>query len=132
MAGLCPGHDVFPLIQGTPNVHCRLPPRPDRCPRDARDRGREACDRCRRDPLQGPHRRAAGGDGQGHHRRRRLHPIEMPVGAGGMVPGQARPRGCPRAGGEFRQRQCLHRQDRTAVDRADRLDCRQGGRMQRQ
>ena len=41
-------------------------------------------------------------------------------------------RGCPRAGGEFRQRQCLHRQDRTAGDHADGLDCRQGGRLQPQ
>ena len=116
------GHDdSSSRLSEAPMSIRRLPARPDRCPRDARDRGREACDRGRRHPLQGPHRRAAGGDGQGHHGRRRLHPIEMPVGAGGMVPRQARRRGQgPRAGGEFRQRQRLHRQDRPAVDRADR------------
>ena len=109
-----------------------LPARPDRYPRHARDRGREACDRGRRHPLQEPHRRAAGGDGQGHDGGRRLHQIEMPVRAGGMVPRQAEKqrifqgRVCPRAGGEFRQRQRLHRQDRTAVDGADGLDRRQG------
>ena len=44
--------------------------------------------------------------------RRRLHQVEMPVGAGRMVPRQAEGRQGPRAGGEFRQRQRLHRQDR--------------------
>ena len=38
---------------------------------------------------------------------------------------------CPRAGGQFRQRQRLHRQDRPAVDGADRADRGQGGRLQR-
>ena len=43
----------------------------------------------------GPYRRAARGARQGERGRRRLHQVEMPVGAGGMVPrkladGQAR------------------------------------------
>ena len=50
--------------------------------------------------------------GQGHDGRRRVHQIEMPVGAGGMVPRQAEGRAGARAGGEFRQCQRLHRQDR--------------------
>ena len=36
----------------------------------------------------------------------------------------------PRAGGQFRQRQCLYRQDRQAGDRTDGGDRRQGGRLQ--
>ena len=38
----------------------------------------------------------------------------------------------PRAGGEFRQRQCLHRQDRASGDDADGLDRRQGAGLQPQ
>ena len=133
MAGHRSGHDdsILSSIRCL-HVHRRLPACPDRRPRHARDRRREACDRRRRHPLQGPHRRAAGGDGQGHDGRRRLHQIEMPVRAGGMVPRQAQAADkAPRAGGQFRQRQRLHRQDRQAVDRADRRDRRQGGRLQR-
>ena len=37
----------------------------------------------------------------------------------------------PRAGGQFRQRQCLHRQDRPAGHGADGCDRRQGARVQR-
>jgi hypothetical protein len=40
--------------------------------------------------------------------------------------------GKARAGGEFRQRQRLHRQDRAAVDGADGLDRLESGRLQRQ
>ncbi len=60
---------------------------------------------------------------------------KCPSAPGRMVPRQARPRRiskgkfCPRAGGEFRQRQCLHRQDRQAVDGADRADRGEGGRL---
>ena len=45
---------------------------------------------------------------------RRVHQIEMPVRAGGVVPRQSQARQGPRAGRQFRQRQRLHRQDRTA------------------
>ena len=102
MAGTMCGHDeLFPATivfrRIWPMSISRLPARPDRCPRHARDRGRQACDGGRGHPLQGPHRRAAGGDGQGDGGRRRLHPVEMPVGAGGMVPRQARQGGKARA-----------------------------------
>ena len=88
MAGINPAMTAESLPRRRSHVHRRLPARPDRRPRHARDRGRQARDRRRRHPLQGPHRRAAGGAGQGHHGRRRLHQVQMPVGAGGMVPRQ--------------------------------------------
>ena len=105
---------------------------PTQCPRNARHRRRKTRDRRGRHPLQGPYRRAAGGAGQGHRGGRRLHQIEMPLRAGGMVPRQAetrrsRLRG---AGGEFRQRQRLHRQDGQAGNHADGIDRRQGRRLQ--
>ena len=37
----------------------------------------------------------------------------------------------PRAGGQFRQRQCLHRQDRRQSTALTAVDRRQGGRLQR-
>ena len=47
-----------------------------------------------------------------HQRRRRVHALEMPFGAGRVVPrpDQGRPR--PRAGRQFRQCQRLYRQER--------------------
>src|SRR3984885_12965112 len=145
---LCPGHLVFSWLFSCcfswlsefSHVISRLPARPDRCPRNARSGGRKACDRGRGHPLQGPHRRAARGHGQGDRRRRRLHPVEMPVRAGGMVPHPTRRqqifqgqifhrRIWPRAGGEFRQCQCLHRQERTTGYGADRRDRGQGARL---
>ena len=62
--------------------------------------------------YQGPHRRAARAVRPGHRGRRRVHAVEMPVGAGRVVPRQAQGRQGARAGGQFRQRQRLHRQDR--------------------
>ena len=47
---------------------------------------------------------------------RRVHQVEMPVGAGRMVPGPSQGRQSPRAGGQFRQCQCLHRQKRARGD----------------
>ena len=51
----------------------------------------------------------------GHRGGRRLHPLEMPVGAGRLVPRAAQRRARARAGGQFRQRQRLHRQIRPAA-----------------
>ncbi len=131
VAGIIRPRGLNPGRSRAPDVHCRLPPRPNRRTGHAGDLWREARDGRRRHPLPGPHRRAARGDGQGYGGRRRLYPIEMPVRARGMVPRQTGPRPGPRTGGEFRQRQCVHRQDRTTGDRADRRYRRQGRRMQR-
>ncbi len=60
---------------------------------------------------------------------RRVHQVEMPVGAGRMVSRQAEGGQCARAGGQLRQRQRLHRQDRQGVHRADRADRSEGGRL---
>ena len=126
------------LAQNAGIFSCPLPfpPRPDRSPRHARDRGRAACHGCRRHPLQGAHRRTARDHGQGDECGRCLHPIEMPKRPGGMVPRQTQRRrllgACARAGGEFRQCQCLHRQDRAAGHDLDGVDCRQGGGVQDQ
>ena len=49
---------------------------------------------------------------EGTQRRGRVHPIEMPFGAGRLVPRACQGRQGPRAGRQFRQRQRLHRQDR--------------------
>ena len=134
-----PGHDDLFLscrFSEFTYVIRRLPARPDRRPRYARDFGREARHCCRGNPLRGAHRRDARGDGQRDRSRRRLHQIEVPVRARGIVPCQTERRQIfqgrigPRAGGEFRQRQCLHRQDRATGDHADGIDCRQGGRVQ--
>ena len=65
-----------------------------------------------------------------HHRGRRVHQIEMPVGAGRMVPRASQIRQSARAGGQFRQCQCLHRQERTGGDQAHRRHRRQGRRLQ--
>ena len=57
-------------------------------------------------------------------RWRASSPLEVPVGAGRLVPRQLKARQGARAGGQFRQRQRLHRQDRAArrrrVHRQDR------------
>ena len=47
-----------------------------------------------------------------HGGRRRSHPLEMPLGPGRLVPRTAQGRQGARAGGQFRQRQRFHRQDR--------------------
>ena len=60
----------------------------------------------------GPHRRAARAARPGHDGGGRVHALEMPVGAGRMVPRAAEGRQGARAGGQFRQRQRLHRQER--------------------
>ena len=90
-----------------------LPPRPDQRPRHAGDRRRQARDRRGRHQIRQPHRRAAGAARSGHRGGGRVHPVEVPVGAGGMVPRQSQERQAARAGGQLRQRQRLHRQDRT-------------------
>ena len=47
-----------------------------------------------------------------HRGGRRLHPLEMPVGAGRFLPRRnLAARQGARAGRQFRQRQCLHRQE---------------------
>ena len=45
-----------------------------------------------------------------HHSCRRVHALEMPLRAGRLVPRPSQGRQRPRAGGQFRQRQRLHRQ----------------------
>ena len=48
---------------------------------------------------------------EGHGGRRRVHPLEMPVRAGRLVPQEPREGRRARARREFRQRQRLHRQE---------------------
>ena len=65
---------------------------PKSVPDAAADRRREARDRRGRHQISRPHRRAAGAARARHHRGRRVHQIEMPVGAGRMVPRQSQGR----------------------------------------
>ena len=92
--------------------HRHLPPRPENHPRHAGDRRRAAGDGRGRHPLSGPHRRHAGGVRRGGKRRRRVHALEMSFGAGRVVPRPDQGRTRPRAGGQFRQCQRVHRQER--------------------
>ena len=86
------------------HVHCQIPLAPTNVPDMPANRRVNAGDRGRRDPLQGPHRRAAGGTGSGHHRRRGvLTPSKCPSAPEEWCRAQIRrPVTGPRAGGEFR------------------------------
>ena len=83
MPGLVPG---IVVLHDIAHVHRDLPPRPAPGAGHAGDRRRAARHRGSRHPLRRPHRRAAGAVRPRHHRGRRVHPIEVPVGAGRMVP----------------------------------------------
>ena len=112
-----PGHlHIQTSLTGDTRMASAVSPlAPKTVPDLPRDRRRPLCHGRGRHQVQEPHRRAAGGVGRGHGGRRRVHQVEMPVGAGRLVPRQSEGRQGARAGGQFRQRQCLHRQDRHAA-----------------
>ena len=119
-----------PPLRGFFNMASVSPLAPAKFPDMPTIAGVALSDRGGRHPLPGPHRRPPGGARRGHDRRRRVHALEVPVGAGGLVPRQPQGQDRPRRGGEFRQRQRLHGQGRQGGDQVHRRARRQGGRLQ--
>ena len=91
-----------------------MPPRsplaPETDAEPAADRRRAARGAGLRRPLQGPQRRLPDGVRPRHHHRRRADPLAHRLGAGRLVPRGAEGRAGAGDPGQFRQRQCLHRQ----------------------
>ena len=93
--------------------------------------GRQNRDGGGRHPIQEPDRRSLRDPAQGHGGGRRFHALEMPLGPGRLVPQESRQGHGPRAGGEFRQRQCLHGKEGLGGRQAHRRHRRRSGRLPR-
>jgi len=109
--GTCSGQTGarFDDIRGFSRRAARFPDMPGR-------RRRQDFNRRRRHPLS---RRTTSCSlcSTRHRRRRRVHAVEMPVGSGRLVPRQSQEPDGPRARRQFRQRQCLYRQERPPTRR---------------
>ena len=107
-----------------------LPPRPDQRARHAGDRRRAAGDRRGRHPLQEPHRRAARAVRRGTTVAGVFTKSKCPSAPVEWCRANLKSRQGPRAGGQFRQCQCLHRQERPRLDQIDRRHRVESRRLQ--
>ena len=125
------GQTVAILLHRPPGSHVdhHLAARAKILCRDAADRGRAHRHGRSRNQIQEPHRPDGDGVRRGHRAGRRLHAVEMPVGAGRFLPRQSGRRQGQGAGREFRQCQRLHRQERSRIDADHRRGRRQGRRL---